>query len=74
MDEALDAVEVLTEFGLEGVVAWLLRIVGLVALLAGLGLWLLADMGLLVLPAALMVLGFVLLVVPSVLLFLTELA
>ena len=74
MDEALDAVELLAEFGLEGVVAWLLRLVGLVALLAGMGLWLVADMSLLFVPAALMLVGLVLLVAPSVLLFLTELA
>lgn len=74
MDEALDAVELLAEFGLEGVVAWLLRLVGLVALLAGAGLWLVADMSLLFVPAVLMVVGLVLLVAPSVLLFLTELA
>jgi len=74
MDEALDAVELLTEFGLEGIVAWILRLVGLVALVAGLGLWLFTEMGLLFIPAALMVVGVVLLVVPSALLFLTELA
>jgi hypothetical protein len=74
MDEALEAVELLADFGLEGAVAWLLRVVGLVALLAGLGLWLLTDMGLLVLPAALLVVGLVLLVAPSILLALVELA
>lgn len=73
MDEALDAVELLTEFGLEGTVAWLLRLVGLVALVAGVGLWLFTEMGLLFVPAALLVVGVVLLVAPSVLLFLTEL-
>lgn len=73
MDEALDAVELLAEFGLEGVVAWILRLVGLVALLAGAGLWLVMDMSLLFLPAALMIAGLVLLVAPSVLLFLAEL-
>jgi hypothetical protein len=73
MDEALDAVELLTEFGLEGIVAWILRLVGLVALVAGLGLWLFTEMGLLFVPAALLVVGVVLLVAPSVLLFLTEL-
>ena len=74
MDEVLDAVDLLADFGLEGIMAWILRIIGLVAVLAGLGLWLVADMSLLVIPAALMVVGLVLLVAPSILLFLTELA
>ena len=73
MDEALDAVELLAEFGLEGIVAWILRLVGLVALVAGLGLWLFTEMGLLFIPAVLIVVGVVLLIAPSVLLFLTEL-
>lgn len=74
MDEALEVVDVLADSGLEGAITWLLRIVGLVAVLSGLGLWLLTDMGLLILPAALIVLGLVLLVVPSILLALAELA
>lgn len=74
MDEALDVVDVLADSGLEGAITWLLRVVGLVALLAGLGLWLLTDAGLLVLPAVLIVAGLVLLLVPSILLALTELA
>jgi hypothetical protein len=73
MDEALDAVELLTEFGLEGIVAWILRLLGVVALVAGLGLWLFTEMGLLFVPAALMVVGVVLVLAPSVLLLLTEL-
>jgi hypothetical protein len=74
MDEALEVVDVLADSGLEGAVTWLLRLLGLLAVLAGLGLWLLTDMGLLVLPAALILLGLVLLVVPSILLALAELA
>jgi hypothetical protein len=74
MDEALEVVDVLADSGFEGAITWFLRLVGLVAVLAGLGLWLLTDMGLLVLPAALIVLGLVLLVVPSILLALAELA
>lgn len=73
MDEALDAVELLTEFGLEGIVAWILRLLGVVALVAGLGLWLFTEMGLLFVPAALMVVGVVLVLAPSLLLLLTEL-
>ncbi|WP_227015747.1 hypothetical protein [Haloarcula sp. JP-L23] len=74
MDEALEVVEVVADSELEGVVTWLLRLVGLVALLAGLGLWLFTEMGLLVLPALLMFVGAVLLVAPSVLLLAAELA
>ncbi|MFC7027634.1 hypothetical protein ACFQJ5_08570 [Halomicroarcula sp. GCM10025324] len=74
MDEVLDVVDVVADSGLEGIVTWLLRLVGLLAVLAGLGLWLLTDMGLLVVPALLVVVGLVLLVAPSVLLLAAELA
>jgi len=74
MDEALEAVEVAQELGLEGVFAWILRVIGLVALLAGASLWLGTEMGLFVVPAVLMGLGVVLLIAPSVLLALAELA
>ena len=74
MDEALEVVDLLADSGLEGAITWLLRLLGLLAVLAGLGLWLLTDTGLLVLPAALIVLGLVLLVVPSILLAFAELA
>ncbi|MFC7165244.1 hypothetical protein [Halospeciosus flavus] len=72
MDEALEAVDVIADSELEGVFVWLLRIVGIVAILAGLGLWLFTEMTLLVLPAALIVVGLVLLVAPNILLALTE--
>jgi hypothetical protein len=74
MDEALEVVDVVADSGFEGIVTWLLRLVGLLAVLAGLGLWLLTDMGLLVVPALLVVVGLVLLVAPSVLLLAAELA
>ncbi|MCY4731781.1 hypothetical protein KY092_14575 [Natronomonas gomsonensis] len=74
MDEALEVVEVLADSGLEEALVWILRILGVVAILAGLGMWLFTDAGLLVLPAALILLGVVLLAVPQVLLALTELA
>lgn len=74
MDEALEAAELVAESELEGVVTWLLRVVGLLAVLAGLGLWLFTEMGLLLLPALLIVVGAVLVVAPSVLLALAELA
>ncbi|WP_121821962.1 hypothetical protein [Halostella salina] len=74
MDEALEVVELVVDSGLEQAIAWILRLLGVLAVLAGLGLWLLTDSGLLVLPAVLLVVGVVLLVAPSILLALTELA
>lgn len=74
MDDALEAVDVVADSGFEGIVSWLLRLVGLVLLLAGLGMWLVTEMGLLVLPALLMFAGLVLLVAPSVLLLAAEFA
>ncbi|WP_152041385.1 hypothetical protein [Salinigranum salinum] len=73
MDEALEAAELVADSELEGVVVWLLRVAGLVCVLAGLGLWLFTEAGLLVLPALLVVVGVVLVVAPSVLLALAEL-
>ncbi|WP_276271066.1 hypothetical protein [Haloarcula litorea] len=74
MDEVLEVADVVADSGFEGIVTWLLRLVGLLALLAGLGLWLFTEMGLLWVPALLVVAGLVLLVAPSVLLALAELA
>lgn len=73
MDEALEVVELVADSGLEGAIVWILRILGLLALLGGLGLWLLGEMSLLWIPAALIALGLVLLVVPQLLLFAMEL-
>lgn len=73
MDEALEVAEVVADSELEGAFVWVLRILGILAVLAGLGLWLLTDMGLLVLPVLLIVVGIVLLVAPQVLLFVAEL-
>jgi len=74
MDEALETVDVLADSGLEGAITWLLRLLGVVAVLAGLGLRQLTDAGLFVLPSVLVVIGLVLLVVPSLLLAVAELA
>lgn len=74
MDEVLDVAELVVDAGLEGAIAWILRIVGALLLAVGLGLWLLTDMGLLIVPAILIVLGLVLLVIPSLLLGVFELA
>ncbi|SDF08475.1 hypothetical protein [Halorientalis regularis] len=72
MDEILEVAEVAADFGLEGVMAWIVRLIGLLALLAGAGMWLVADMSLFVLPAALMVVGLVLLIAPSIFLLFLE--
>ena len=74
MDEVLEVVDVVADSELEGVLTWLLRLIGLVVLLTGIGLWLFTEMGLLVIPALLIVAGLVLLVAPSVLLLAAELA
>ncbi|TMT86025.1 hypothetical protein E2L06_05225 [Haloterrigena sp. H1] len=73
MDDVLEVVDLVADSELEGVFVWLLRLIGVVAVVAGLGLWLLTDMGILVLPLALIVGGIALLVVPSVLLSIAEL-
>ena len=72
MDEIIEVAEVAADFGLEGVMAWIVRIIGLLVLVAGAGMWLVADMSLLVLPAALMVVGLVVLVAPSIFLLFLE--
>jgi len=74
MDEALELVDVLADLGLEGVFTWLLRVVGIVAILAGLGLWLLTESGLLVMPAVLIVVGLLLVGIPELLLAVAGLA
>ncbi|WP_415378956.1 hypothetical protein [Halosimplex sp. TS25] len=73
MDEVLEVAEVAADFGLGGVVKWLLGLVGVLLILGGAGLWLLTDMGLFVVPAALMAVGLLLVVAPVVLLFAAEL-
>jgi hypothetical protein len=73
MDEALEVVELVADSGLEDAFAWILRILGVLCLLGGVGLWVLTEMGLLWVPALSMAVGLVLLVAPQVLLFLAEL-
>ncbi|GAB3690594.1 hypothetical protein GCM10028857_27130 [Salinarchaeum chitinilyticum] len=73
MDEILEVADVLADSGLEEAFAWLLRIVGIIAILAGIGVWLFVDVTILV-PIGLIVLGIVLLAVPQILLALLELA
>jgi hypothetical protein len=71
MDEILEVAELLTDSGLEGVLVWLLRVVGALAVVAGIVTWLLTDLAV-VIPAALVVGGVLLLLVPGVLVALTE--
>ncbi|ELY88465.1 hypothetical protein [Natrinema altunense] len=72
MDEVLELADVVADSELEGLFVWLLRLVGLLAILGGLALWLLTDISLVV-PLALLVGGVALLVVPGVLLAVAEL-
>jgi hypothetical protein len=72
MDEVLDIAEVVVDSGLEDAFAWILRLLGVVAVLAGIGLWLLTEM--VWVPAALVLLGLLCLVVPQLLLLVVELA
>jgi len=62
MDEVLEVLEVAEVVGLDGVVSWLFRIVGFLLVVAGLGLWLFTDLGLFVIPAAMIAVGVLLLV------------
>ena len=73
MDELLDILDLFVDLGLDSVVVWLLRLLGFVTLIAGVALWLFADIGLVV-PAVLVVLGIVLLTVPGLLFEVLELA
>jgi|AntRauMinimDraft_4_1070384.scaffolds.fasta_scaffold00191_17 magnesium-transporting ATPase (P-type) len=73
MEEALEAVELAADAGLEGVVSWLFRLVGVVLVLAGLGLWLVGNANLLWLPAVLVAAGLLLVLVPEVLFTAVEL-
>jgi hypothetical protein len=74
MDEILDVADVVVGSGFEGIVTWIVRLVGLVAVLAGVGLWLFTEMGLLWVPAVLIAVGLVLVVAPTVMLLAAELA
>lgn len=73
MDEVLEAAEVVADSELEGALVWVLRVLGILAVVGGLGLWLFTESELLVLPALLVVVGAVLIAVPGVLLTLLEL-
>jgi hypothetical protein len=74
MDEALEVVDLAADLGLEGALTWLLRVVGLLFVLGGVGVFFLLPEVTLLVPVGLIVVGLVLLVAPSVLLFLAEFA
>ncbi|SFS96929.1 hypothetical protein [Halostagnicola kamekurae] len=73
MDELLDVLDLVADSELEGIVTWLFRLLGVLAVLAGIGVLLFTDITLLV-PAVLIVVGLVLIAIPSLLLELAELA
>ncbi|MBP2252757.1 fatty acid desaturase [Halarchaeum solikamskense] len=73
MDEILDVLDLLADSGLEGAIIWVFRILGLLAILAGIGVWLFTNITLVV-PVVLIIVGLVLIVVPGILLQIAELA
>lgn len=73
MDELLDVVDFLADAGFEGFLTWLLRIIGVIAIVAGIAVWLVTDLSVII-PAALIVGGLLLLVIPGILIALTEMA
>jgi hypothetical protein len=73
MDEVLEVAELAADSGLEGIITWILRAIGILFLITGLGMWLLTDMGLFVIPAALLAAGVLFLIAPGILLLLAEL-
>ncbi|MFB6233417.1 MAG: hypothetical protein ABEH61_04080 [Haloarculaceae archaeon] len=73
MDEIFEVVDIAADFGFRGVIVALLTVFGIVAVIAGFGLWLLTDAGLLVLPALLIIGGGVLTIAPGLVLVAVEL-
>jgi hypothetical protein len=66
MDELVDVFDVAADLGLDGALEWLLRLVGVLLVLAGIAVWVLTDLTVLV-PAALVVVGVLLFVLPGIL-------
>ncbi|AWB26380.1 hypothetical protein [Halococcoides cellulosivorans] len=73
MDELRDAIESFGELGLDGVFRWVLRVIGLVAIVGGIGLVVVTELGPM-LPTALVLGGLIALVFPDPLLTLAEVA
>lgn len=72
MDEILDVAELFVDLGLGELIAWLLRIVGVISLVAGVVVFLATDITVVV-PVALVVVGLVLLFIPTILVQFLEL-
>ncbi|WP_135536021.1 hypothetical protein [Halostella pelagica] len=73
MDELLDVLDLLGEFGLEGVMTWVLRIIGVLAILGGVSVWLFTDLSLII-PVILIVGGLLLVAIPGLLFEFIEIA
>ncbi|WP_323192159.1 hypothetical protein [Halostella sp. PRR32] len=73
MDELLDVLDLLGEFGLEGVMTLVLRIIGVLAILGGVSVWLFTDLSLFI-PVILIVGGLLLVTIPGLLFEFIELA
>ena len=73
MDELLDVLDLFADSEFEGLLTWVFRLFGILAVLAGIGIWLVTDITLLI-PAVLIVAGLLLIVIPGVVLELTEIA
>jgi hypothetical protein len=65
MDEALEAAEVVADSELEGAVVWLLRILGILLILGGIGVFLFVDVSLLI-PIVMIVVGLLLVTIPGI--------
>ncbi|WP_254829513.1 hypothetical protein [Haloglomus salinum] len=65
MDEALEAAEAVEGTELEGILVTLLRVIGAIMVLAGLGLWLFTSMSILWTPALLIIVGIVFITIPG---------
>jgi hypothetical protein len=65
MDEALEAAEAVEGTELEGILVTLLRVIGAIMVLAGLGLWLFTSMSVLWTPALLIIVGVVFITIPG---------
>jgi len=71
MDEALDLVELVADLGFSGSLKWLLRLLGLILVVAGIAVYLIADVGVVV-PVLLVTAGMVLIVIPWLILVFFE--
>jgi len=73
MDELLDVMDLAADAGLEGAITWLFRLLGLLAVLAGIVLFAFTDVTILV-PVVLVVVGLFLHIVPGTLVQVAEVA